>query len=243
MPYKTSIIPFLDEVDPLVKIIGACNNVYLTKEGNLRGTNTDWRGVKGCLISGDGGGIKGKGKPALIIGAGGASRAAVYALSAEMGCEEIYVVNRDKDEVAALMEDVKRYDNFDLRQPKLVQVTSVEQAKNLSPPYYIVGTVPDFEAKTEEELLARAILERFLGSEEKGVILDMCYKPMNTRTLKLARQKGWTCVDGTKVIGYQLGEQWRLWTGAGEDGKKGVSMGECWEILRREAESSKAINF
>lgn len=41
MPYKQAIIPFLDELDPLVTGIGACNNVYLTAEGKLKGTNTD----------------------------------------------------------------------------------------------------------------------------------------------------------------------------------------------------------
>lgn len=52
MPYKKTIIQSLDELDPLVTTLGACNNVYLTKEGRLRGTNTDWRGIKGCLLSG-----------------------------------------------------------------------------------------------------------------------------------------------------------------------------------------------
>jgi quinate dehydrogenase len=244
MPYKKEIMSHLDELDPLATTLGACNNVYLTKEGKLRGTNTDWRGIKGCLLSGTPSKQNsGKGKPALIIGAGGASRAAVYALFAELECAEIYVVNRDAQEVADLLKDAQAYASNSSRQPKLTHITSVEQAASLPAPYYVVGTVPDFEAKTEDEIKARKMLETFLGTEERGVLLDMCFKPRNTRILKLARASSWVTVDGTGVIGHQIEEQWRLWAGAGEDGKKIVPQEEAWEILRKEAEESTAINF
>jgi quinate dehydrogenase len=245
MPYKKEIMPYLDELDAAAQILGACNNVYLTKEGQLRGTNTDWRGIKGCLLSGCGEDTnEGRGKPALIIGAGGASRAAVYALFAELECGNIYVVNRDAQEVADLLKDTKAYASSpSARQPKLIHVTSVDQARGLQPPFYVVGTVPDFETKTQEELRARSILSTFLGMEEKGVLLDMCFKPRNTRILKLAKESGWRTVEGTGVIGHQIGEQWRLWAGAGENGNVEVPKEEAWNVLRRAAEESTAINF
>lgn len=244
MPYKKDIMPHLDELDPLATTLGACNNVYLTEEGKLRGTNTDWRGIKGCLLSGTPANEnKGKGKPALIVGAGGASRAAVYALFVELECAEIYVVNRDAQEVADLLKDSQAYASNSLRQPKLTQITSVEQAASLPAPYYVVGTVPDFEAQTYEEIKARKILETFLGKDEKGVLLDMCFKPRNTRILKLARASNWGAVDGTGVIGHQIEEQWRLWAGAGEHGNKDVPQEEAWAVLRKAAEDSTAINF
>lgn len=71
MPYKQTIMPHLDALDDLAIVLGACNNVYRTPNGKLRGTNTDWRGIKGCLLNAS---EKGRGKPALIVGAGGASR-------------------------------------------------------------------------------------------------------------------------------------------------------------------------
>jgi quinate dehydrogenase len=244
MPYKKAIMPFLDELDSLATTLGACNNVYLTKKGKLRGTNTDWRGIKGCLLSGvPSGENEGKGKPALIIGAGGASRAALYALFADLECGEIYVVNRDAQEVADLLKDSKAYASSSARQPRLRHITSVAQAEGLPAPYYIVGTVPDFEAKTEEELKARAMLETFLKKEEKGVLLDMCYKPRNTRILRMGRENWWRTVDGTGVICHQIEEQWRLWAGAGENGTKEVPKEKAWEILKTGAEESTAINF
>jgi quinate dehydrogenase len=119
----------------------------------------------------------------------------------------------------------------------------VEEVEGLQAPYYIVGTVPDFEAKTEEEITARRIIEGLLGKEEKGVLLDMCYKPRNTRILRLGREKGWKTVDGTGVIAHQIEEQWKLWAGAGEEDRKEVPKQKAWEILRKGAEESTAINF
>ena len=249
MPYKKTIMPFLDELDELCVRIGACNCVYLTPEGRLRGSNTDWRGIKGCFLDGAGAGGKGEEMPGLIIGAGGASRAAVYALGVEMGVSRIYVINRDEEEVKELVVDAAR-----MAPPagstsglEIVHVRSVEQARGLESPYYVVGTVPDFEPQTPEERNARDILEIFFanGSQEegdggKGVFLDMCFKPRVTRQIKLAKEYGWRTVEGTEVIGHQIEEQWRLWTG------RVLTKGqqeEAWRVLRREAEESKAINF
>ena len=154
------------------------------------------------------------------------------------------MVNRDAQEVADLLEDAKAYaSSSSARQPKLTHIASVSQAESLPAPFYIVGTVPDFEPKTKEEIKARDMLEAFLRKSEKGVLLDMCFKPRNTRILKAGRGNGWRTVDGTGVIGHQIEEQWRLWAGAGEEGRKYVPKEEAWEILRKAAEESTAINF
>ena len=237
MPYKQTIIPHLSGLDEQAELIGAVNNVYLTESGELRGTNTDWEGVKGCLLSVEGA-EKGRGKPALVIGAGGASRAAVYALSVDLKCNTIYVINRDEDEVKALLADAQKHGRGKL---ELIHVTSVSQAEQLPSPYFVVGTVPDFEPKTASEIEMRKMLEVLLETDEKGVILDMCFKPRNTRTLKLARTLGWSCVPGTGVIGYQIETQWSLWTK--EDISSTLPKEKAWEALNKAAEESKAINF
>ncbi|OQE31227.1 hypothetical protein PENSTE_c001G06064 [Penicillium steckii] len=216
MPYKGLIISHLDERDELVSIIGACNNVYykVLEDGTrkLCGANTDWRGVKGCLLE------KGDEKtrptqvspaPALIIGAGGASRAAVYALNEHLHSSTIYVLNRDAQEVDSLIRDSKKLPN----PPKIIHLRKLAQAEGLSSPYYIVGTVPDIEPETESEIEVASIMKHFLSRPEKGVLLDMCFKPRRTRMIKLAEQLGWSCVEGIHVIGYQIEEQWRLWAG------------------------------
>lgn len=242
MPYKSSIMEHLHERDELATITGACNNIYY-KGGNPRrfcGTNTDWRGVKGCLLE------KGeeKSRPtaaypasALIIGAGGASRAAVYALAEHLHCPTIYILNRDNREVANLIENSKRLSS----PPQIIHIKTLDQAKELPSPYYIVGTVPDLEPRTESELAVASILKQFLSSPTKGVLLDMCFKPRRTRMIKLAEQLGWPCVEGTHVIGYQIEEQWRLW--AGEEHVQRLDKERAWNVLLKAAEESKGINF
>jgi quinate dehydrogenase len=125
--------------------------------------------------------------------------------------------------------------------PKIVHVESVEQTKSLLPPFYIVGTVPDFEPSTPEEINARDVLQAFLQNKEtKGVLLDMCFKPRVTRNIKMAEREGWKTVDGTGIIGHQVEEQWRLWAGRDVGGEL---QGSAWEVLREAAEGSQAINF
>ncbi len=237
MPYKQSVIPHLSGIDRHAALIGAVNNVYIASDGKLRGTNTDWEGIKGCLLSADEAGM-GRGKPALVIGAGGASRAAVYALKTEFECKTIYVVNRDEGEVTQLLADTKAYGDEELN---IIHVMTIDQAKTLAGPFYVVGTVPDLEPKSETEIEMRNILEVFLGSKDKGVLLDMCFKPRNTRTMKLGRRMGWSCVEGMGVIGYQIETQWSLWTG--EDVRERISKEETWRVLGKAAEESKMINF
>ncbi|TPX11258.1 uncharacterized protein E0L32_001076 [Thyridium curvatum] len=242
MPYKTSIIPHLDEVDELVTSIGACNNVYY-KPGSPRklcGTNTDWRGVKGCLLEkGDDGARGTAANPVtgLIVGAGGASRAAIYALASHLHCPNIYVLNRDDKEVEDLVSDSKKLPCV----PRITHIKSLEQAKGLeASPYHIVGTVPDFEPQTDAEKNVALILRHFLERPQKGVLLDMCFKPRRTRMIKLAESLGWQCVEGTHVIGYQMEQQWRLW--AGEDAVKNLDVKGAWATLLKAAEESKGIN-
>jgi quinate dehydrogenase len=242
MPYKGSVMEHLDERDELASIIGACNNVYYKNDDSRKicGTNTDWRGIKGCLL--EKGEEKTRPSPtslasALIIGAGGASRAAVYALSEHLYCPTIYVLNRDDEEVVNLIRDSKKLPN----PPNIVHIKTIAQAEKLPGPYYIVGTVPDLEPKTETEIEVASIMKHFLSRPEKGVLLDMCFKPRRTRMIKLAEELGYPSVEGTHVIGYQIEEQWRLW--AGEEACQKLDLEGAWDVLLRAAEESKGINF
>jgi quinate dehydrogenase len=241
MPYKQSIVEFLDEADDLVATIGACNNVYISSDGRLIGTNTDWRGVLGCLTSAD---KKGVGKPAMIFGAGGASRAAVYALSVHLKCPVIYVVNRDEQEVKALEQDtIKMRSKMNTR---IEHITSVQQAESLDAPYYIVGTVPDLAPKSDTEKTAFRVLNHFMASAKtRGVFLDMCFKPIKTSKIMLAEKHGWTTVAGTEIIGHQIHEQYRVWFEPGKDAEviSADLASDAWGVLRREALSSPGINF
>ncbi|KAL4866122.1 hypothetical protein BDV12DRAFT_210666 [Aspergillus spectabilis] len=243
MPYKASIMYYLDYLSPLAEMIGAVNNVYfeVDKKGKRKvcGTNTDWIGIRECLLEK---GIEeerpSEGRPGVgvIVGAGGASRAAVYALSQHLHCKKIYILNRDEGEVRTLIEDSARLPS----PPSITHITTIAQAQNLPSPFYIVGTIPDFEPVTESEKNVTEILAWFLSRERKGVLLDMCFKPRRTRVIRAAEEQGWECVEGTHVIGYQIEEQWRLW--AGEERVRNLDREGAWRVLLRAAEESGAIN-
>lgn len=243
MPYKNTVMTKLDGLDELATTIGACNNVYHDPEDNAKliGSNTDWIGIKGCLLE------KGnedsrpkegnKSTPALLVGAGGASRAAVYAFAAHLHCSAIYLLNRDDSEVAELIRDSKKITPI----PEIIHIKSVEQAARLETPYYVVGCVPDFPPKSDSELAVAAVLEHFLSRPDKGVLLDMCFKPRRTRIIKLAEELGWPTVEGTHVIGHQIEQQWKLW--AGPETAARLDSKRAWDVLLRAADESTAINF
>lgn len=237
MPYKNAIMPRLDTLDPLAQAIGACNNVYRdpSDPAVLRGTNTDWIGIRGCLLENSPAGQPVLQRPALVVGAGGASRAAVYALNSTFQASVIYVLNRDEGEVADLVRDVQKLSPV----PRIVHVKEGEAA-GLEAPYYVVGTVPDFEPSSPAEIAVKASLEEFLSRREKGVLLDMCFKPRRTRMIKMAEGLGWACVEGTHVIGYQIEEQYRLWAG---EKSKNLDRQGAWRVLLEQAEQSPGINF
>ncbi|KAI1123863.1 hypothetical protein F5Y10DRAFT_285600 [Nemania abortiva] len=165
MPYKNAIMPRLDHLDELATVIGACNNVHRDPGDGTKliGMNTDWLGIRGCLLERGAETTRpqegNNTVPTLLVGAGGASRAAVYALSVHLHCPTVYLLNRDDREVEDLIYDVKKIQPT----PTIIHIKSVEQASNLSSPYYVVGTVPDFPPKSDSELAVAAVLEHFLA--------------------------------------------------------------------------------
>ncbi|KAG5750348.1 hypothetical protein H9Q72_006967 [Fusarium xylarioides] len=227
IPHKIAIMSHLDLVDDIGSLLGACNNVYRSSGGLLVGTNTDWIGVRDSLVQlvkqhsqsrvaqtvSDGATTLGEKMPAFVIGAGGAARAAVYTLHSELGASMIYIINRDDHEVESLVNDItKGYKRSSLVPPAIVHLRNLDEMSRVEGAFYGVGTVPDIEPKTPQELAARDVLDKLL-SKSQGVFLDMCYKPRVTRNIQLARQKGWTTGDGGQVVGWQLKAQWTLWAG------------------------------
>jgi quinate dehydrogenase len=239
MPWKKSIIPHLDHVDDVVVELGACNHVLVTENGKIKGTNTDWTGIRDALTGTYTSTAAVPGQRGLVIGAGGASRAAVYAL-AKLGCKDIYIVNRDVEEVQNLVRDVQHYDPG--TRPNVIHVATVQQAQFLTPVQYIVGTVPDYEPETASEIAARNIYAEFLNKKDtsgQGVMLDMCYHPLMTRNLLLAKQHGWIVVDGVQAAGHQLKAQWKLWTGQELDQQLEEA---AWKILHASALTDPTVS-
>jgi quinate dehydrogenase len=237
MPWKSKIIPHLDGgVDEVASALGAVNAVFFDEAGRLKGGNVDWVGIEGSLKEA-GVGLYEKPTIAGLIGAGGAARAAAYALIRSFQVKEIYILNRDDAEVESLMRDCEEMVADSL--VSLVHVKTEEQARRLESPTLIVGTVPDLKPDTAEEKSLQAILESFLA-RGTGVLLDMCYKPRITRHIALASQYGWRTVQGTAVVGHMIEALWRLWVT--DETLKRLDRAMIWQVLEEEAERSIHLN-
>jgi quinate dehydrogenase len=213
MPYKVSLISAVDEVTDEARMIGAINTVFCRKaDGKTKyiGTNTDCVGIREAFLHRFPGILaESTGRPGLVIGGGGACRAAVFALWKWMGVTRVYMVNRIKSEVEVIMEAFRAV-GFE---GELVWVGSVEEAEALEEPALIVGTVPDVSPREEGEILAREIVKTFLGRKRKGYVLEMCYHPKpKTEFFGLCMDAGWKVMDGTETMIWQGITQQILWT-------------------------------
>jgi len=218
MPHKVAIIPFLDVLTLEGEAIGAVNTIFWKNENGkklLCGTNTDCIGIREAILQN----IPKqqvrdmKGEPGMIIGGGGTSRAAVYALKKFIGCSTVYIVNRDKSEVDAVISECSSKGFGD----GLVYVSSVAQAESLPAPKVIVSAIPNYPPKSESEIQTRGIIEVMLGKggrDERGAILEMCYHPSpSTEVARVSKEKGWQVIEGTEAMIWQGLEQERVWLG------------------------------
>jgi quinate dehydrogenase len=227
MPFKGEIRKHIDRIDNVASTLKACNSVYFDENGRLCGSNTDWIGVEGALRSAgfEGESIK-EDMTAAIIGAGGAARAALYALSTRFRIKTIYVLNRDDEEVAQLVEDCKEMPC------QLQHLKSIEQAVGLDMPSVIVGSIPDFESISPEEKTVRQVYQHFL-SQGNGIMIDFCYNPLDTRNIQLAKDHGWRTIQGIEVVGHQVEALWRLWID--EERLNKLDRAGMWQVLHEAA--------
>jgi shikimate-5-dehydrogenase len=203
MPHKLAVARFCDELSVHARAIGAVNTLVVRNswEGGRRrrvivGENTDWSGLYALIVryaSSEGGRVPGVG---LVIGAGGAARAALYAMH-QAGFRRIMVVNRTVPNAERIAEDFRELFRVEV-------VADLERPPEA--PEVVIGTIP--ADKTAEESFAG------LFRRERGLCIDMSYKPRDTPLLKVARRHGeWTTVPGVEVLLYQAFDQFRLWTG------------------------------
>ena len=187
MPYKEGILKYLDNTDTHTTKIGACNTVVRAQDGKLYGFNTDAAGVVRPLEQR----LSLADARILVIGAGGAARAAVFGLK-ERGAE-VYIMNRtaaagQKLARQARARNVKRKDLKKLSFDVIVNATPVGMGDGRQSP-----------------LSADEIRARF--------VFDMVYDPQETLLLKLAKAQGAEAIPGIEMFVHQAARQFEIWTG------------------------------
>jgi quinate dehydrogenase len=225
MPHKVNVISHLDHLTDEGRAIGAVNTVFLRPASGgdgqgyeLWGTNTDCIGIRDAFMNNLPPSTisAAEGKPALVVGGGGTCRAAVYALQTYFEASQIYILNRDKVEVNAVLSECAARSSAD----DLIHVSSMEQAGTLPPPALIVSAIPDVTPSTESENTVRSLLQYFMQKQHsgQGALLEMCYHPSpNTQIAKLADDCGWKVIGGIEAMIGQGLEQAKLWAGVSVD--------------------------
>lgn len=214
MPFKVEVIPYLDELTDAAQAVGAVNTIFYRygPDGERRyiGTNTDVLGIQNAFLN-NVTGTAYAGKPALVVGGGGTCRAAIFALRDLLGCSPIYIVNRDRSEVDAV---INEYTSKGAA-AGLVHIATEEQAKSVPPPAIAVSAVPDFAPVSLNEKTARQIIEIFLqGGDAGSPILEMCYHPSpDTAISRIAIASGWQVIGGIEAMIGQGLAQASLWSG------------------------------
>ena len=201
IPHKVAVIPFLDELEPLAQKIGAVNTI-INDDGNLKGYNTDAGGFLNALLQK---GVEPRAKKAVVIGAGGASRAISFTLM-EMGAE-IVILNRRQEigwavELAAAISDSfkKEVKALELNNDNL---TAALDSADILVNATSVGMSPDANQSPVPSMLLKAQL----------VVFDAVYNPLKTRLLAEAESSGALTVSGIDMLVWQGALAFELWTG------------------------------
>src|ERR1700735_2465920 len=188
MPYKEAILPPLDNTDAHTTKIGACNTVVRAQDGKLYGFNTDAAGIvrplERRLNTLEGARI-------LVIGAGGAARAAVFGLK-ERG-SEVYILNRTAAPAKKLAHQAR------------ARIVKRAELKKLAFDVIINATPVGMGNGRESPLQEQEINARY--------VFDMIYDPAETRFLKLAKERGAQIIPGLQMFVHQAARQFEIWTG------------------------------
>jgi shikimate dehydrogenase len=198
MPHKNAVIRYLDEVDPLGKIIASVNTI-LNKDGRLLGFNTD--GV-GALKALEQNGVELKGKKMLLLGAGGAAKAIAYTLSQEVN--ELVILNRTPEPAAELSDLLKQ--KFKKKVSSGEFSPSAIKDNLADSDVLINATSVGMKPNDNQTPVAPEWLKPDLA------VMDIIYNPIETKLAKDAKAAGAKVVSGVEMLIYQGAASFEIWT-------------------------------
>lgn len=187
IPFKEMVMPLLDEIADDARAIGAVNTI--SNNGHkLTGFNTDWKGVEAALAKK----MRISGKTFVLVGAGGTTRAAVYAVKKNGG--DAVIASRSRQKGTALATE------FECRWVSLENIAQIEGhcLINTTP----LGMLPYVQAMP----VAEKVVKRF------KYVMDAVYNPPETRLLQTAKLSGGVTISGVEMFVAQGAEQLRIWT-------------------------------
>ena len=223
IPYKTDVIPFLEDVDPLAKAIGAVNTLVRTENGGFKGYNTDMTGLYHAMQDE---GIELKDQTVVILGAGGVARPTAF-LCANKGAKKVYILNRTFEKAVDVADEVNLALELTDSDEKVVPMLLGDYRKVLeAEDSFIaiqctsVGLFPDVNS---------AVIENEEFYKKVSSAMDLVYRPLQTKFLKFAKEAGAKTFSGLKMLLYQGIDAYELWN---EDKGIKITKDQADEIYR-----------
>ena len=202
VPHKEAIMALIDEVAPAARAIGAVNTVVRV-DGRYIGHNTD---APGLVRSLEEAGVQVGDARVVVVGAGGAARAAVVGL-ANAGASEVTVLSRRPEQGEALVRSLGAHVECALDAAPLSEASwSFETATLL-----VQATSATLESNPGAFAFAAALPIDALPAE--AAVVDMVYKPLKTSVLTRAEERGLSIVDGLGMLLHQGAIAFEMWTG------------------------------
>lgn len=182
IPYKESVIPFLDELDPIAEKIGAVNTIVFDGDKKI-GYNTDAFGFKQAIKPF----LNNQHERALIFGTGGAAKAVASVLK-EIGVDVIFI-SRDP---------LGKNKHFNYSEVNLQMLNACKLMVNCTP----VGTFPN-----SSDYLPLP----YEGIGKDHLVIDLIYNPIKSMFLQKAENQGATIMNGEGMLKAQAMKSWSLW--------------------------------
>ena len=195
IPHKIEMMKYLDKMDESCSIIGAVNTV-VNNEGVLKGYNTDMDGFLEPLKKRN---IAIQNSKILLIGAGGAARAIVAGIAKEKAAS-IDIANRTIEKANNLLE-------FATKLGLSANVKKIESIDTATENYDIIINATSIGLKDEPSPIS------FQGINEKTVVYDIVYAPMNTDFIKKAKEKNAIIIYGYEMLLGQAIRAFEIWHG------------------------------
>jgi shikimate dehydrogenase len=196
IPHKTAVLQYLDDVDLISRKAGAVNTVA-SINGKFKGFNTDIHGFIQPLLSRN---IDFKGLSVLLFGAGGSARAVVTSLSNVNGISKLVVANRTYSKSLELSKLA------DL-QGLTSSVSMLEEAKGAAKHFDLIVNATSVGLQSNESLLDSEDVD------ENSTVYDLVYRPVMTKLLENAREKGARVIYGYEMLIEQGAQAFEIWTG------------------------------
>ena len=203
VPYKSDVIDHLVEIDPLAEGIGAVNTLVRT-EGGFKGYNTDMSGLYHAMQDE---GIVLDGECVVILGAGGVARPVAY-LCATKGADRVYVLNRTYEKAEAVAKEVNNALDGNFGEKIIpMPLDDYKEVLQKEKRFFVVqctsvGLFPDVNSAVIED-------EEFY--KHVYAAIDVVYKPLETKFMKLVKNAGGKVFSGLKMLLYQGIDAFELW--------------------------------